>query len=287
MILVTGSTGNLGKAVIDHLLTKVGPAKIVAFARDKVKSASLKEKGIDVRIGDFDDLTSLEKAMEGVDKVVLISTNDHSNLLQQHKNVIDSAKKAKVTHLVYTGTAIKEADNSPLKNMLEAHFQTEDYIKKSNLPYTILRNTMYADTLPLFVGEKVFESGIYLPVGNGKVPFALRREMGEATANVVLQPDHENKTYVLTGSELYTFEEVAQILSELSGKVVNYVTPDTKAFENMLRGAGVPELGISTLLGFITDMRDGRYTILSDNFEMLLGRKPMTLKDSLKEIYSM
>ncbi|MEC0184740.1 SDR family oxidoreductase [Paenibacillus peoriae] len=286
MILVTGATGHLGKAVIDHLLTKVEPSRIAAFARDQSKAASLKDKGIDVRIGNFDDVASLESAMKGIHKVLLISSNDHGQLLEQHKNVIHAAKKAQVSQLVYTGTAVQDAEGSPLKAMLEAHEHTEDYIKQSSLPYTILRNTMYADTLPLFLGDKVFESGIYLPVGDGKVPFALRREMGEAAANVLLQSNHENKTYVLTGNELNTFDQIATILSELSGKTVGYISPDLNAFKEMLRAAGNPEFGISTIAGFISDMREGRYNLQSDNFEMLLGRKPMSLKNSLKEIYS-
>lgn len=97
----------------------------------------------------------------------------------------------------------------------------------------------------------MFDSGIHLPAENGMVPFALHREMGEAAANVMLQTGHENKT----GSELYTFEEIAQMLSQLSVEKVTYAIPDTKTFEEMLRSAGVPQFGVATLTGFITDMK--------------------------------
>ncbi|MFF2089092.1 SDR family oxidoreductase [Paenibacillus sp. NPDC058174] len=286
MILVTGATGNLGIAAINHLLTKIEPENITALARNRTKAASFEEKGVNIRLGEYDDINSLEKAMQGVDKVLLISSNDQGKLLQQHKNVVDAANKAGVNHLIYIGSAVKEFESSTLHTMLEPHFQTEDYIKESQIPYTILRNTIYADALPMFLGDNVFDTGIYLPAGNARVPFALRRELGEAAANVSLQPNHENKTYVLTGSQHYSFENLAEILSEISGKTVNYINADLKSFEETLRSAGVPEYAISALSGYVTDMREGRYTLLTNDLESILGRKPLSLKEGLKEIYS-
>ncbi|WP_042160623.1 SDR family oxidoreductase [Paenibacillus gorillae] len=287
MILVTGATGNLGIAAINHLLTKVEPLNIAVLARDRAKAASFEEKGIDIRIGEYDDINSLETAMQGVDKVLLISSNDHGKLLQQHKNVVDAANKAGVNHLIYIGSAVQEFESSTLHTMLEPHFQTEDYIKESQIPYTILRNTIYADTLPMFLGENVFDTGIYLPAGNAEVPFALRRELGEAAANVILQPNpNNNKTYVLTGSEPYSFENLAEALSEISGKTVNYINADSKSFEETLRGASVPEYAISVLSGYVTDMREGRYNLLTNDLESILGRKPLSLREALKEVYS-
>lgn len=103
------------------------------------------------------------------------------------------------------------------------------------MTYTFLRNTLYADAIPMFAGQKAVETGIYLPSGNGKVPFAFRKDLGEAAANVLIQDDHENKTYELTGSELYTFEEIAQTLSELSGRTVVYTDADEKEFPEVLK----------------------------------------------------
>lgn len=286
MILVTGATGHLGTTVIDYLLTKVAPTEIAGFARSEEKAALLKAKGIEVRIGNFDNLHSLENAMNGIDKVLLISSNDHSRLFQQHKNVIDAARAAGVSYIVYTGTAVKDRDTSPLKAMLEAHFQTEHYLKESSVPYTILRNTEYADAIPILVGDRIFEEGICIPAENGKSPFVLRREMGEAAANVLLQKGHENKTYELTGCVLYSFADVADALSELSGKPISYFSPDPKKFEETLKQAGVPEFGVNVISGFIADKRNGKYEILSNDLENLLGRKPMSLKESLREVYA-
>jgi len=157
--------------------------------------------------------------MQGIGKVLLISTIDHHRY-QQHKNVVDAAKKAGVKHIAYTGVAIKDVNASAVKSLLESHFQTEDYIKESGLNYTMFRNTLYAEVVPMYVGEKVFEKGIYLPAGNGKVPYAIRNEMGEAMANTLLQDGHENTVYHITGGELYSYDEIAQVLSEIAGKTV-------------------------------------------------------------------
>ncbi|MFT3822905.1 MAG: SDR family oxidoreductase [Chitinophagaceae bacterium] len=284
MILVTGATGHLGSATIEHLLKTTAANNIVAFARDENKARSLVEKGIEVRIGTFDDIASLDKAMQGIDKVLLISTIDHHRL-QQHQNVVDAAKRAGVKHILYTGVSLKDVNTSAIKILMESHFQTEDYIEKSGLKYTFLRNSLYADIIPFYVGEKVLERGIFLPAGNGKVPYALRREMGEATANVLLQDGHENKIYEITGSELYSYTDVAKALSELSGKNIEYTDVEATTLSEQLKQAGAPEFVRFAIVGFATDTKDHQFEIVSKDLEKLLGRKPMMLKEALKELY--
>ncbi len=285
-LLITGATGHLGAATIKQLLQKTSADNIVAFARDENKAKDLIEKGIEVRYGNFDDTVSLEKAVQGIDKVLLVSTVDH-NRFQQQKNVVDAAKKAGVKHVAYTSGVLKDVNASPLKDHFKSHFQTEEYIKASGLSYTILGNTLYAEVIPVYVGDKVFETGIYLPAGNGKVPFALRREMGEATANALLEDGYENKIYQITGGELYSYHDVAKVLSELSDTTVRYVDADTTIFEEHLRQAGVSDVMISIVSGINTDIKNHQYEIVSDDLEKLLGRKPATLKEALKEIYNL
>lgn len=286
MILVTGATGNLGTATIEHLLKNTTADNIVAFARDENKARHLKEKGVEVRIGNLDDTASLDSAMQGIENVLLISTLDHHRI-QQHKNVVDAAKKGGIKRIAYTGVSLKDVNTSAIKTLMESHFQTEDYIKESGLAYTFLRNTLYTDVIPMHVGEKVFESGIYLPAGDGKVPYALRREMGEAAANVLLQNGHENKTYEITGSELYSYTDVAQVLSELSGKNIAYTDVEATTFSELLKQSGVPEFLASIKTGFATDIKNDQFEIVSKDLEILLGRKLASLKDGLKEIYNL
>src|SRR5699024_2332960 len=148
-LLITGATGHLGTAIIKQLLKKTSADNIVAFARDENKAKDLIDKGIEVRYGNFDDTASLKKAVQSIDKVLIISTVDH-NRFQQQKNVVDAAKKAGVKHVAYTSGVLKDVNASPLKSHFQSHFQTQDYIKASGLSSTILGNTLYAEVIPVY-----------------------------------------------------------------------------------------------------------------------------------------
>ncbi|WP_037573605.1 SDR family oxidoreductase [Sporocytophaga myxococcoides] len=284
-ILITGATGRLGKTVIEQLLKHTAANNIVAFARDENKATIIKEKGIDVRFGSYEDTASLEKALNGIDKILLVSSPSIENRFEHHKNVVDVAKKSGVKHIVFTGAVFKNPSVSKTKSLIEPLFQTDEYIKASGLIYTLLHNSLYADEIKIFVGEKVLETGIIFPAGNGKVPYALRREMSEAAANVLLQNNHENKIYELTGNDLYSYEDIANIFSSLSGKTISYTDLDTSVYSENLKILGIPENFVSIMTGFATDIKNHQYEIISSDFEKLLGRKPTDLKESLKEIY--
>jgi NAD(P)H dehydrogenase (quinone) len=287
MILVTGATGQLGTAVIQTLLKKTSAAQIAALVRDENKAASLKEKGVDVRVGSYDDTTSLGRAMQSIEKVLLIAGTDEEKRVQQHQNVIDAAKKADVQCIAYTSRTLK--DRTTLANkLMMGHFQTEDHIKESGLNYTIFRNVLYMDSISQFVGgEKVFETGINLPTGQGKLPFALRSDMGEAIANALAGGGCNNKTYNLTGSESYSFDAIAATLTKLSGKEVKYTPLETTAFEAQLKERGVPEMMAQRVVGFLTDIKNGQEDEVSPDMERLLRRKPATLEEGLKVLFKL
>jgi NAD(P)H dehydrogenase (quinone) len=287
MILVTGANGQLGTAVVKNLLKKTSANQIAALVRDESKASALKEKGLDIRVGNYDDPASLDKAMQGIEKVLLIAGTDENKRLQQHQNVVDAAKKAGVQCIAYTSRTLK--DRNTLANKLMAgHFQTEDYIKECGLNYVIFRNVLYMDTIPQFVGERVFDTGIYLPTGHGRVPFALRSEMGEAIANALLEIDCDNRIYKLTGSESYSFDDVAAALTHLSGKEVNYIPAEDKsAFEAQMKEPGIPELIVQRVTGFLTDIKNGQEDEVRPDLENILGRKPASLKEGLKVLFKL
>jgi NAD(P)H dehydrogenase (quinone) len=286
MILVTGATGNLGSAAVSQLLKKISAKNIAVLARDVSKAKHLQEKGIDVRIGSYDDIPSLDLAMQGIEKVLLISSNGQTRL-QHHKNVLAAAKKARIKHIVYTGIAMKNIETAAIRPFMIDLIKTEDYILESGLIYTVLRNTLYAGGNPLYAGAKVFETGIYLPAGNGKAPFALRREMGEAAANILLQNGHENQTYEITGSDLYSFNDVANALSSLSGKTVKYTDADPETFPAKLAASGLPEIVVRIVSGFAADIKNHQFENVTKDLEKLLVRKPASLKESLKEVFNL
>ncbi len=285
-ILVTGATGHIGGAVIQTLLKKMPAQDIVALVRDEAKAAALQTQGITIYVGNYNDKDSLAAAMQGVDKVLLVSSSDPSGRLQQQRNVIDVAKGSGVRCIAYTSRSLQDR-NTLANQMMVEHFETEDYIKESGLPYTLFRNALYMDTLPLFVGKAVFEQGISLPAGDGKVAFALRSEMGEAIANVLAEKGCTNSTYQFTGSAAYSYNDVAQALSKLSAKTVTYTPLDAATYKEKMLPTGMPERLIDMTIAFQTDIANGQEATVTSDLEEKLGRKPTDLYKGLQILFGL
>ncbi|WP_426492121.1 SDR family oxidoreductase [Hymenobacter sp. 102] len=286
MILITGATGHIGSAVIDRLLQLTAPGQVAGLVRDEAKAADLKARGVQLRVGNYRDPASLDRAMQGVSKVLLVSGGADEDGLQQHYNVVDAAKKAGVTCLAYTSRALQNP--ATLANQLmERHFQTEDYIRASGVPYVLFRNILYMDTLPQFVGPQVLERGIQLPAGMGEVAFALRQEMGEAIANVLADSRCDNRIFTFTGSTTYSFADVAAALSELSGRKVEYTPIEEAAFAARLQAQGLPPAVIQRISGFLTDIRNGQEATVSTDLADALGRPPASLPEGLSTIFKL
>lgn len=286
MILVTGATGQLGGVILENLLKTTPASEIAVLVRDENKATDLRAKGVEIRVGSYHDKDSLVTALQGIEKVLLISSNDFNDRIGQHKNVIDAAKNAEVKHIFYTGVTMKDIENSPLKPLLGDHYQTEDYIKESGLTYTFLQNSLYFEVVPMFVGAGVLETGIFFPAGDGKVAFAARQDLGEATATILTTKGHENKTYNLTGSQAYSFADVAVELSTLTGKTVAYTSPEPAAFEGMLKQFGLPEEIVLMSVLFAAGIENNDFSSPSNTLEQFLGRKTTDLQTFLKATYT-
>lgn len=285
-ILVTGATGILGSAVIETLLTKISPQQIHVLSRNEGKLFKMQSEGLNVFQGDYDDRDSLEQAMIGVDTVLLISAGDEGDRMKQHKNVIDAAKNVGVANIAYTSRCLRDR-YTVVNTLMNDHFNTEDYITESGMNYTIFRNILYMDVIPLFVGKQVFETGISQPAGDGKVAFALRKEMGEAMANVLLNEPFANNIFKFTGNEAYSFYDVAIALTELSGKEVKYTPIEASIFETSMLEKGLPALMVKKIVGFNTDIKNNQESEITKDLENHLGRKPTSLKDGLKVLFDL
>lgn len=287
MILITGATGQLGTAVIHQLGQLITTSRIAAFVRNEMKATNLIKQGVSIRVGTYDHQEALDSAMQGIETVLLIAGTDEENRVRHHQHVVDAAKRARVKRIAYTSRALK--DPATLVNQLmKSHFQTEDYIKASGLPYTLFQNSLYMDTIPQFVGgDAVFERGINVPAGQGRVALALRSEMGEAIANALAINADGNITYQFTGSESYSFYDIAATLAGLSGKAVTYTPMEPASFEAQLMESGLPQVVARRITGFITDIGNGQEDIISPDLEKLLGRKPMALKEGLTLLYNL
>jgi NAD(P)H dehydrogenase (quinone) len=286
-ILVTGASGHLGGDVVKTLLKHMSPEQISMITRQEEKRAEFESKGLNAFRGSYDHPASLEAAMDGADTVLLISAGDQGDRMQEHKHVVDAAKKTGVKCIAYTGRSLQ--DRSTLANkLMEEHFETEDYIKASGLSYTFFRNILYMDAIPQFVGgPAALDRGIFLPAGDGKVAFALRSDMAEAMANVLLHTPCENKIYNFTGNSNYSFYDIAEVLSELSGKEVKYTNIDEHLFKSMMNERNVPAPAIHKILDFVTDIRNNQEAGISRELEQQLGRQPISLKEGLKHLFKL
>ncbi len=286
-ILVTGASGHLGSSVIKTLLTKISPNQISILTRNEEKRVEFQSKGFNAFLGSYDNVVDLENAMKGIDTVLLISSGDEGDRMQEHRNVVDTAKKAGVKYIAYTSRCLSNRNTLVNKLMIE-HFKTEDYIVASGLSHTFFRNILYMDAIPQFIGGgSALEKGIFLPAGDGKVSFALRSEMGEAMANVLLNAKTENKTYNFTGDKTYSFYDIATALTEIKGKEVKYTDVETEIFTGMMKQRNLPEFVIQKIIDFITDIKHNQEANIYSDLENQLGRKPTGLKDGLKILFGL
>lgn len=289
MILVTGATGHFGNAAIKSLLEKgVRADEILALVRNESTADDIKKQGIKVLVGDYNNYPSLVNAFTGVEKLLFVSGSDIVKRILQHENVINAAKEAGVKHIVYTSFQRKdESETSPLWIVAQSHILTEKRLKESGIDYTILKNNLYMDFLPGFIGEKVLETGIlYVPAESGKVSAVLRIEMAEAAATILSSPGHEGKEYDFTNTEAVSYQEIAETISEISGKKITYISPSIQDYGNALTNAGVPAEVVGIFSSFAIAQAKGELDVESSDLENLLGRKPLSVRNFLSSSYS-
>lgn len=289
MILVTGATGHFGNATIKFLLEKgVKASQISALIRNEQSAVEFKKKGVSTLIGDYNNYNSLQTAFKGVEKLLFVSSSDISNRMTQHQNVINAAKEAGVKHIIYTSFQRRnESEASPLWIVAQSHIQTEKWMKESGIDYTILKNNLYMDYLPGFIGENVAKSGvIFVPAENGKVSAVLRSEMAEATASILVTDGHIGKEYNFTNVKAVTYQEIAKTISEVIRKPINYISPSVEEYGKTLSNYGVPVEVVAIFSSFAVAQAQGELDIESTDIERLLGRKPTSVKDFLIKLYT-
>jgi NAD(P)H dehydrogenase (quinone) len=275
MILITGANGHLGSQTIDFLLKNNSDEDVAGLVRSAEKGAELKEKGVEIRIGDYTDYPSIEKAVEGINTLLLISSSTLEGRIDQHNNVIQAAKEAGVQQILYTSIVEADKELSPLSH---DHAATERLIKESGISYTIYRNAFYMEFLPLFLGDALETGHWAFPSDGNAINLALRSEMAEALANGLANAEqHKNSIYKITSSQAYTLEGIADLLSEASGKEISYSDISVSDFEQALTEAGLPEEQIAMSVMTANTFVNGALDFTYDDMEQLLGRKPTGL----------
>ncbi len=283
MILVTGATGGLGHQIIDFLLTTTSAAEIAALVRDVSKATNLVKRGVDVRQADYFDYPALVQAFRGIDKVLLVSTVAFTDRVRQHRNVIDAAKEAGVKHLFYT--SIQRTTHFVMQEVTESDLATEAYLQASGLVYTILKNGYYFEGLGYLIGSEVPDAEILFPAGEGKIAFVKRTELAAATAALLTSEGHDNQEYTLSGSEAYSFHDIAREFSALAGRLITYKSSELAPYIAQKVAAGFPEVVAGFLAQWGAAAKHGMLAGTHDTVERLLGRQPTSLREYLKTTY--
>ncbi|WP_372027170.1 SDR family oxidoreductase [Tistrella mobilis] len=284
-ILVTGATGNIGRMTLDHLLTRRPAGDLVGIARDPARASGLASKGIEIRRGDYFDHDGLLHAFDGVEKVMLVSATAFTDRTTQHDNVINAARHAGVKHIVYMPIIHKAGSGFSLPQVTGEDLRVEEKLKASGLTYTLVRHPPFLENIEPYAGGDLLNAGINAPAGAGKAGYACRDDLAEAHAVVLSESGHENKAYSLYGGPAVSFRDVAQILSDISGKPVPFNAIPDQDYIARLMAAGLPEPVAGFVLAWVQGVNAGEWDGQSDDLEKLLGRKPTTPIEFLRASY--
>ncbi|HZG58416.1 SDR family oxidoreductase [Paenibacillus sp.] len=280
-VLVTGATGKLGSKVVDTLLQTVPADRLAVSVRKPEKAEGLRERGVEVRYGDFDRPETLETAFAGVDRLLIISADgDNETRIRQHTNAVEAAARANVGFIAYTSIA-NASESTNL--MAPPHQATERAILKTGIPYAFLRNNWYLENeIPGIQGVLAGAPWV-TSAGDGKVGWALRQEYADAAAAVLTGSGHENKTYELSG-RLLTQAELAAALGSVLNREVPVQQVDDATYADIMRSVGVPEFAVPIVVGIQQGIREGTLAVESTDFEKLLGRPLAPIRTALGEI---
>ncbi|MEH4797995.1 SDR family oxidoreductase [Atlantibacter hermannii] len=279
MIAVTGATGQLGQLVINELLATHNAQDLVAIVRNPAKALALAQKGVQVREADYGNSAALAQALQGVEKLLLISSSEVGQRAPQHRNIINAAKSAGVQLIAYT--SLLHADTSPLGLRAE-HIETENDLAQSGIPFVLLRNGWYSENYLASVPAALEHGAFIGSAGDGKIASASRQDYAAAAAKVLSLDNQAGKVYELAGDEAWTLTELAEKLSALTGKSVVYQNLSEADFAAALQNAGLPE-GFARLLAD-SDVGASKGGLYDDSHQLsrLIGRPTTSIDDSLK-----
>ena len=280
MIAITGASGQLGRLVIDELLTTTPASEIIALVRNPESISDLAERGVTVRQADYNEPGTLIEALKGIKKLLLISSSEVGQRAQQHQNVINAAKENGIELIAYT--SILHADTSPL-GLAEEHRATEAMLSESGIPFALLRNGWYSENYTAGIPAALQLGTLYGCAGDGLIASAARTDYAAAAAKVITLDNQGGKTYELSGDKAYTLAELAAEISQQTGKEIGYVNLPEADYASALEQAGLP----APLAHMLADSDTGASQEgLYDNSQTLsglIGRSTTTIAESVKE----
>ncbi len=236
-LLVTGATGQLGRLVVAYIRERKPDAHITAMVRNVASAGDLADLGVTVVAGDYNEPASLDAAFVGIDRLLLISSNDLGARVAQHKNVIDAAQRAGVKLVIYTSLLHAETSTLGLAN---EHRATERDLRASGIAYAILRNGWYTENYTAGIAAALHSGTMLGSAANGRISAATRDDYAAAAATVLLDGAAVAEIFELAGDIAFTRAEFAQAVAHESGTPVTYTDLAQAQYTAALIGAGLP-----------------------------------------------
>jgi NAD(P)H dehydrogenase (quinone) len=282
MIIVTGATGQLGRQVVERLLTRVPAERIGVSVRDPDKVRVLADQGVRVRRGGFTDPESLASAFADATQVLIVSVDKMGEeCVRQHRAAIEAAVAAGARRILYTSQM--GAGGSSRFQACRDHAATEELLRASGVPFTSLRNGFYSASALGFLGDAAATGQLLLPE-DGPVSWTAHADLAEAAAVILAEEGRfEGPTPPLTSAHTLTFEDIANTLAELTGRTVTRSTVSDARFGEQLVAHGVPVERAEQLLGIFAASRAGEFATIDPTLGTLLGREPTTMRTVLRE----
>jgi uncharacterized protein YbjT (DUF2867 family) len=274
-VLITGATGNVGSAVLDNLGTTDFSLRALVHNESKVRTMS--DRGVEVVVGDFLEPESLAPALEGVSTLLLI-TPHHPEQVAQATNVIEVARGSGNDPRIVRLSVAQASHEAPTKNCRQ-HAQIEEELISSGLPYTILRPTTFMQNTLATARTVCSESRIYQPFKDGKLGMIDVRDIGEVAAKTLAEEGHEGKTYTLTGPKAISFYDIAEMLSEVLGKKVDYVPISLEKAKEAMLGMGLSEWKTEVLIEYARAHGQGYSNFTTEDVEQLTGHTATSYRE--------
>ena len=278
MILVTGATGKTGGAVAQELAAHKIPFRVLV--RDEQKAGALKELGAEIAVGDLADRKAVSDALQGVEKAVLIMSNDEEQLTLE-KQFADCAVAAGVKHLVKLSSM--ESTQGTTKPIPAMHVASEDHIRASGMNWTMIRPTFFTQNFLTAARTIAVSDEIVLALGDAVVAPTDLRDVAEVIRLVLTDDAHLNKSYDLTGPEALSLAQVAEKFSKVLGREIRYVAQPVEEFRKILTQVGLPEWRVNAVCDEFTLLSKKASMQTTDTIQQLLGRPPRSVEQFVKD----
>jgi NAD(P)H dehydrogenase (quinone) len=276
---ITGASGNLGRHVLRQL-SAAGARRVIGLTRDPDRFPEKLPDGVELRRATFDDPATLPAAFAGIERLLIVSVDKLAGRGELQRAAVDAAVKAGVGHLLYTGVTSPYPDSDPAALVPDSHYWTEARIAERGVGFSFLRNNLYTDFLIPGAQAAIASGTLYHAAGAGGRAYITREDCALAAAAALLNAEGR-KVYDIGGPEAVTSDDLAALLTRISGKPVKAVNVPAEGFAAGLVQAGVPREMAAVLARFDVDAAKGRLAVVSGDFEKLTGRKPRSVADFL------